>query len=103
MLAAAAGLGHPLGAAEELECWRLLPDPLQRVFANVAVLDARQSVRTVTRQRLPIGCDENEAAAPARHARLGPVAVVIGHHEQQLHAPGEAATCSRGDLTGSLQ
>src|SRR5712691_741117 len=70
-VAAPAGLGHPGLAPEGVEAGPLLPDLRERAILHVVESEARKRVSGVTRQREAIGADEQEAPAPAVHARRG--------------------------------
>ena len=79
--AGAAGLGHPVGAAEALEGRALLPDPAQRSWSRT-MANSRPGMLAAAWQgsTLPCGVTLRMRAAPAAHAGLGALGLVVGDH-----------------------
>src|SRR5688572_3192346 len=83
-LAAAAGVGHPVRAAEALEGLRPLPDPRQGVLPD-ADPGQRQGVCGRAGQDVAVGHHGELPAAPATHAGFGVPLVVVWEDVDDLH------------------
>src|SRR5690606_887295 len=83
LVARTTGLGHPVITTEAVEAERLAPDMREAVLAHVGKLH-RQLPRTVAGQRRAVRGDVEEQVAPAVHARLGALLVVVRGDEDQF-------------------
>ncbi|MNN65367.1 hypothetical protein D3C81_1808650 [compost metagenome] len=83
LVTGAARLGHPGVAAVAVESERLEPDVLQAVLTHVGELH-RQLPGAMTRQRGAVRGDVEKQLAPAAHARLRPLLVIVRGDEDQL-------------------
>src|SRR5271163_1093451 len=77
-IAGAAGFGHPLFTAKFLEGCGTLPDPTERVVADIIEAHAWNHSCRMTGQRAACGIDQEQLASPAAHAGFGETRVVIG-------------------------
>src|SRR5690606_38341780 len=82
-IATAAGLGHPVVATIFVETEGVLPDVLDAVLAHIGEL-YRQLPRAVAGQGGAVRGDVEKQVAPAVHAGLGALFVIVGRHEDQL-------------------
>ena len=88
--ARAARLLHPAGAAEARERVGLVPDPVERAVAHVGELEARDRRRSLARERLAVGCDDDRGPPPAAHARLRQVLEDVRQHPQDRDPRADA-------------
>ncbi len=77
--AAAAGLGHPLGAAERLESGAAMPDLGQRLVLDVVEGEGGDGFGRMAGQDLAGWRHVQVLLAPAAHAGLGVAGVVVRH------------------------
>src|ERR1700716_2420151 len=82
--ARAAWLLHPVRPAEERERVGLVPDPLQRMLADVGELEARDRRRRLTGQHVAVRSDHHRRPAPPAHARLRELFVEVGEHPEDV-------------------
>src|SRR5207244_9306781 len=95
--AGAAGLLHPVLAAERLEGRRLGPDPLQRPESYGVEGQRRDVGRSMARQRAAIRHDEQVVFPPAAITRLRILLEVVRQHVQNLHPAAMAYGRFLGD------
>ncbi|CAH0311298.1 hypothetical protein SRABI70_04737 [Pseudomonas sp. Bi70] len=104
-IARAARLGHPGKTAIAVEAERVVPDMLQAVLAHVGKGD-RQLARAMAGQGGAVRGNGQENTAPAIHAGLGALLVVVRSHEDQLARVAfglESLPVVVGDAFGPLQ
>ena len=75
--AGTAGLGHPPRPAELRERWGMIPDLGEACLGDSRKPQTRQGLRRVTRQHPARRRDIQETPAPAAHARLRTMRVIV--------------------------
>src|SRR6516162_10461290 len=93
-LTGAAGLRHPTGPAKPLERRRAVPDFGEARFVDRRELKPGQGLRRMAGQYLARRRHVQEAPAPAPHARLRPMRVIVGYYVIDYESPDEA--CAGG-------
>src|SRR6516162_6850632 len=76
-LARAAGLGHPRRAAEPREGRRVVPDFREAGFADGRKAQSRKGLRRMARQHLARRGDVQKTPAPAAHASLRAMRMIV--------------------------
>ena len=94
---------HPGVAAVFVERRRVVPDPVHAFVTRVRELDARQHAGDVTGQHGAIRLHRDKHVAPAVHALLRALAVVVRHDEKQLHLALDLLAEGVGDLLSADQ
>src|SRR5690606_23702423 len=105
LIATAAGLRHPVVTTKFVEAEGVAPDVLDAVLAHVWKF-YRQLSGTVAWQCCAVRGDVEKEVAPATHAGLGALLVIVGGHEDQLAGmvfSGQLVAPLVGDALGPLQ
>ena len=103
LVAGLAQIVHPAVAAVLVEGRRVVPDPLHALVTGVREFDAGQHAGHMAGQHGAVCLHGDEHIAPAIHALLRALGVIVRHDEEELHLALHLLAEGVGDLLGTDQ